>query len=154
MRRLTISIDDELADAFENLVQDRGYENRSEAFRDLLRQELGEKHLATQPRGPCVATLTYLYNHHERQLATRLNDMQHEHHELTVSTMHAHLDHDHCIETVILKGKTDAVRSFAQAVIAQPGVTHGQLHIVPVSKTPGHGHEHARPVVGRTKAKR
>jgi CopG family transcriptional regulator, nickel-responsive regulator len=154
MRRLTISIDDDLADAFEALVQDRGYENRSEAFRDLLRQELGETHLTTQPRGPCVATLTYLYNHHERQLATRLNDMQHEHHELTVSTMHAHLDHDHCIETVILKGKTDAVRAFAQAVIAQPGVTHGQLHIVPVNKTPGHGHHHASPAVGRTKAKR
>lgn len=151
MRRLTISIDDDLADAFEALVHERGYENRSEAFRDLLRQELGETHLATQPRGLCVATLTYLYNHHERQLASRLNDMQHAHHDLTVSTMHAHLDHDHCIETVILRGKTDAVRAFAQSVIAQPGVTHGQLHLVPVAKSAAHGHEHLNPVVGRGK---
>lgn len=141
MRRLTISIDDDLADAFEALVLSRGYENRSEAFRDLLRRELGETQLDALPHGPCVATLTYLYNHHERQLAMRLMDMQHEHHELTVSTMHAHLDHDSCIETVILKGKSDAVSAFAQSVMAQPGVTNGQLHLVPVAKPHGHGHE-------------
>lgn len=142
MKRLTMSLDDGLADAFEALVHERGYQNRSEAFRDLLRHDLGELRRAEQPDGPCIAVLSYLYNHHQRQLAMRLTDMQHEHHELTVSTTHAHLDHDQCIETVILRGRTDRVQAFAQAVIAQPGVSHGQLHLVPMVLRHAHGHDH------------
>jgi len=145
MKRLTISIDDHLADAFDALVRARGYENRSEAFRDLLRHDLGEVQMRDEPAGACVATLSYLYNHHQRQLAMRLTDLQHEHHELTVATTHAHLDHDHCIETVILKGPGDRVRAFARSVIAQPGVSHGQLHVVPMAVRRGHGHEHLQP---------
>jgi CopG family nickel-responsive transcriptional regulator len=142
MKRLTMSLDDELADAFEALVRERGYENRSEAFRDLLRRDLGEARGRENPRGPCVATLSYLYNHHERQLALRLADMQHAHHRLTVSTLHAHLSRDDCIETLILRGRTDRVRAFAQSLIAQPGVSHGQLHLVPLSSRAVHGHGH------------
>ncbi|MGC4076349.1 MAG: nickel-responsive transcriptional regulator NikR [Rubrivivax sp.] len=145
MKRLTMSLDDELADAFEAHVRSRGYENRSEAFRDLLRQDLSQARLRGQPGQPCVATLSYVYNHHQRQLALRLTDLQHEHHELTVATTHAHLDHDHCIETVILRGRTDAVRAFAESVIAQPGVSHGNLHLVPMSAHSAHGHEHLEP---------
>lgn len=149
MKRLTMSLDDDLADAFEALVRSRGYENRSEAFRDLLRQDLGSARLSEQPGAPCVATLSYVYNHHQRQLAMRLTDLQHDHHELTVSTTHAHLDHDHCIETVILRGRTDAVRAFAQSVIAQPGVSHGNLHLVPMAAHHEHGHDHLEPVTAR-----
>lgn len=79
MKRLTMSLDDELADAFEALVKGRGYENRSEAFRDLLRQDLGNARLRDRPNDPCVATLSYVYNHHQRQLALRLTDLQHHH---------------------------------------------------------------------------
>lgn len=148
MKRLTMSLDNALADAFEALVRDRGYANRSEAFRDLLRQDLGNALMAQAPRGPCVATLSYVYNHHQRQLAARLNELQHDHHDLTVSTLHAHLDHEHCIETVILRGRTDQVRSFAQSVIAQPGVSHGHLHVVPMASRQSHGHDHFSPVTG------
>jgi CopG family transcriptional regulator, nickel-responsive regulator len=150
MKRLTMSLDDELANAFEALVQARGYENRSEAFRDLLREDLGNVRLHDQPDQPCVATLSYVYNHHQRQLATRLMDLQHAHHELTISTTHAHLDHEHCIETVILRGRTDAVRSFAQSVIAQPGVSHGNLHVVPMAAHRAHGHEHLGPAIAHS----
>lgn len=149
MKRLTMSLDDDLADAFEALVRSRGYENRSEAFRDLLRQDLSNVRLRDRPDQPCVATLSYVYNHHQRQLAMRLTDLQHEHHELTVSTTHAHLDHDHCIETVILRGKTAEVRAFADSVIAQPGVSHGNLHLVPMAERHSHGHAHLEPVTGR-----
>ena len=142
MKRLTMSLDDNLADAFETIVKERGYENRSEAFRDLLRHDLVEKHRTERPAGPCVATLSYSYNHHERQLGMRLTDMQHEHHELTIATTHAHLDHDHCLEVVILRGRTDAVQAFAQELMAQPGVTHGYLHLIPVGMRHAHGHEH------------
>jgi len=140
-----MSLDDELAEAFEALVRSRGYENRSEAFRDLLRQDLGNVRLRDRPDAPCVATLSYVYNHHQRKLAARLTDLQHDHHELTVSATHAHLDHDHCIETVILRGRTDAVRAFAETVIAQPGVSHGQLHLVPMALHHAHGHAHLEP---------
>lgn len=145
MKRLTMSLDDELADAFEALVRARGYENRSEAFRDLMRRDLGDVRLRDRPDEPCVATLSYVYNHHQRQLAMRLTDLQHEHHELTVSTTHAHLDHDHCIETVILRGRTADVRAFADSVTAQAGVSHGHLHLVPMAVRHSHGHQHLEP---------
>ena len=145
MKRLTMSLDDELADAFEALVRARGYENRSEAFRDLLRHDIGNVRRRDRPEEPCVATLSYVYNHHQRQLAMRLTDLQHEHHELTISTTHAHLDHDHCIETVILRGRTAAVEAFAASVIAQPGVSHGHLHLVPMAARHAHGHQHLEP---------
>ena len=145
MKRLTMSLDDELADAFDALVAQRGYANRSEAFRDLLRADMGQARAQAEPDGPCIATLSYVYNHHQRQLALRLTDMQHAHHELTVSTTHAHLDHDHCIEVVILRGPTAQVQAFAQSVMAQPGVSHGSLHLVPMDEAPGHGHAHLHP---------
>jgi CopG family transcriptional regulator, nickel-responsive regulator len=156
MKRLTISLDDDLADAFEALVRARGYENRSEAFRDLLRQDLSQVRLSESPDEPCVATLSYVYDHHQRQLAMRLTDLQHDHHELTIATTHAHLDHDHCVETVILRGRTDAVRHFAEHLIAQPGVTHGQLHLVPMAMRREHGHDHPEPATaaGAARARR
>lgn len=154
MKRLTMSLDDNLADAFDALVRERGYENRSEAFRDLLRHDLGEVRRAALPKGPCIATLSYLYNHHQRQLANRLTDMQHDHHELTISSTHAHLDHDHCIETVILRGRTDKVQAFAQSVISQPGVSRGHLHLVPVALRHAHGHDHLHPTTAKGKPSR
>jgi len=142
MKRLTMSLDDDLADAFDALVRERGYANRSEAFRDLLRHDLGAARLREHPEQPCVAVMSYVYDHHRRQLSTRLTDLQHAHHEYTVATLHAHLDHQHCIETAILRGPTAAVRAFAQSLIAQPGVSHGHLHLVPASLEPDHGHTH------------
>jgi CopG family nickel-responsive transcriptional regulator len=147
MRRLTISIDDDLARTFDSLVKRKGYGNRSEAFRDLLRRELDETRLRQEKAKHCVATLTYVYNHHERRLASRLTAMQHDHHDVAVSSMHAHLDHDECIETVILRGPTATVTEFAEAVIAQTGVRHGKLHLIPVEMDGGrarhvHAHTH------------
>lgn len=149
MRRLTISIDDDLADTFEKLMKDKGYENRSEAFRDLLRGALVDDSVVQGHARYCVGVLSYVYNHHERQLASRLTEMQHDHHDVTVSTMHAHLDHENCIETVILRGPTRDVMHFAESVVAQTGVRHGKFNIVPVDADAGahkhHQHMHARP---------
>jgi CopG family nickel-responsive transcriptional regulator len=143
MRRLTISIDDDLADTFERFMQDKGYQNRSEAFRDLLRGELDRESVDHGSARHCVAALSYVYNHHERQLAGRLAQLQHDHHDVTVSTMHAHLDHDNCIETMILRGHTNEVVQFAQALIAEKGVRHGKFNVVPVqSDSNGHSHHH------------
>lgn len=144
MRRLTISVDDALADEFDALIERKGYANRSEAFRDLVRTALNAEDLRGARATHCVATLSYVYNHHERQLATRLTSMQHEHHDVTVAAMHAHLDHDNCIETLILRGATREVQAFADAVMAQTGVRHGRLNLVPARQEKG-GHAHFHP---------
>ena len=151
MRRLTISIDDDLADTFDQLMKDKGYQSRSEAFRDLLRGELGRERLDHGHAPHCVAALSYVYNHHERQLARRLTELQHDHHDVTVSTMHAHLDHDNCIETMILRGDTQQVIQFAQTLVAEKGVRHGKYNVIPVASEPHgdmhhhHSHVHLRP---------
>lgn len=148
MRRITISVDDDLAETFEQLVKEKGYENRSEAFRDLVRGALGVAQVRQGKAKHCVGALTYVYNHHQRQLASRLTSMQHDHHDVTVSTMHAHLDHENCIETVILRGPTQTVIEFAQSIIAQSGVRHGTFNPIPIEledATKHHRHVHSRP---------
>jgi CopG family transcriptional regulator, nickel-responsive regulator len=149
MRRLTISIDDDVADRFDQLMKEKGYANRSEAFRDLLRGELGRDQLEAGSAKYCVGALSYVYNHHERQLATRLMQIQHDHHDLTVSSMHAHLDHENCLETVMLRGPTQQVIEFAKAVIAEKGIRHGRFHPIPVepekAKFRRAGHMHLHP---------
>lgn len=142
MERITISLPETLARAFDELIESRGYENRSEAVRDILRRELEQHRLAGERHAQCVATLSYVYNHHERDLAERLTRLAHEAHDLTVSTMHAHLDHDHCIETVILRGPVADVRRFADRMTAERGVRHGSLNLITVDRREG-GHRHA-----------
>ncbi|MBB3212273.1 CopG family nickel-responsive transcriptional regulator [Herbaspirillum sp. Sphag1AN] len=151
MRRLTISVDDSLAEAFDQLVERKGYLNRSEAFRDLVRKELGEAEIVAGKAKWCVATVSYVYDHHERMLSNRLTQLQHDHHDVAVASQHVHLDHDNCLETVILKGKIEEVQACANAIISQTGVRHGNVHLVPVEiKTEayvrvGHRHSHTHP---------
>jgi CopG family nickel-responsive transcriptional regulator len=98
-----------------------------------------------------VATVSYVYNHHERQLASRLASSQHAHHGLSLSTLHVHLDHDNCLETVVLRGPQAEVRAFAESLIAERGVRHGKIHIVPVeveyTQVRGAPHMHLRPAL-------
>lgn len=141
MDRFTISLDEKLAEAFDSLIKERGYASRSEAVRDILRTHLQKSAENRTAKGACVANLSYVYNHHERELAERLTNIQHAHHELTVSTMHAHLDHDQCIETVMLKGPVKRVREFANLIIAERGVRHGVLNLVNVELGPAHTHD-------------
>lgn len=145
MERITISLDEALAREFDALIERRGYQNRSEAFRDLLREHLetARQSAATGDAGQCVANLSYVYNHHARDLAERLTGLQHDHHDLTVATLHAHLDHDNCLESVILRGPTASVRAFADALTAERGVRHGQINVVSVdiaSSAHSHGY--------------
>ncbi len=150
MDRFTISLDENLATAFDELIKERGYATRSEAVRDILRTHLQHSREQHDAKGSCVANLSYVYNHHERELSERLASIQHAHHDLTISTMHAHLDHDQCIETVMLKGPVIQVRQFAQEIIAERGVRHGQLNLISVElgkphRHGGAGHRHLKP---------
>ena len=145
MERFTISLDEKLASEFDRLIRERGYLNRSEAVRDMLRGKLDALRLQEAQAPFCVACLSYVYNHHERDLAERLTGLQHDHHDLVVASTHVHLDHDNCLETVMLRGKTEVVRRFADALIAERGVRHGQVNLVPVDADAGHGHVHSHP---------
>lgn len=146
MERITISLEDQLAASFDTFIRDHGYTNRSEAVRDLIRRQLGDQALQSDDSAYCVGSLTYVYNHNERELASRLTRQQHAHHDLALTTVHTHLDHDYCLETVMLRGPTKDVRAFADEVIAQPGVHHGNLHLVAVDiERAHHGHDDEAP---------
>jgi CopG family nickel-responsive transcriptional regulator len=143
MERFTISLSAKLAQEFDELIHSRGYQNRSEAMRDILRQYIEEQHLHVQKAPQCVASVSYVYSHNERELANRLVDQQHHFHDLVIATMHAHLDHDQCMESLFLKGPTDRVRACGDSLIAERGVRHGAINLVPVDiHTHGHPHAH------------
>jgi CopG family nickel-responsive transcriptional regulator len=134
MQRITVSIDDALSDEFDVMAKARGYQSRSEAIRDLMRGATNA-HRQQASGGHCVASLSYIYNHHTRILATRLMDMQHGHHDLVLATTHVHLDHDHCLETVLLSGAATQVRAFADEIQAERGVRYSSLNMIPVEPT-------------------
>ena len=148
MERFTISLDEALAQQFDALIAARGYSSRSEAVRDLIRGAIEGDRQRDPPSGHCVGNLSYVFNHHQRELADRLTGLQHEHHDLTVAAMHSHLDHENCLESVILKGPTAAVRQFADALMAQSGVRHGQLNVIALEAEHHHAHDaHGAPHV-------
>ncbi|MDP9607260.1 nickel-responsive transcriptional regulator NikR [Variovorax sp. NFACC27] len=102
MERFTISLDDELARQFDAFIAGKGYGNRSEAVRDLIRSRLGSATLdkpSKRPAAWCVANVSYVYDHHEHTVTSRVMDLQHDHHDLVITSLHTHLDHDHCLET-------------------------------------------------------
>lgn len=145
MERITVSLEAELAAQFGEFMAARGYTNRSEAVRDLIRERLEKERLATPATsGYCIGSLSYVYNHHERELSSRITDVQHQHHDLTVATLHVHLDHDNCLETVLLRGFAASVQEFANSVTSSPGVRHGKLYLIPVTaQTDSHHHGNA-----------
>lgn len=134
LKRIGVALNDDLLDQFDELMGRRGYTNRSEAFRDLIRAELVNQ--AAQSRNArVVGTLTLVYDHHVRLLTDKLNSVQHEHHDLIVSTMHTHLDHDNCLEVIVLRGRAAEVQTLADTLLAVKGVKHGRL-VVATSETP------------------
>jgi len=141
MERFTISLDDSLARQFDDLIAARGYRNRSEAVRDLIRGAIESDRQRDPPAGHCVANLCYVFNHHERELAERLTGLQHDHHDLTVALLHSHLDHENCLESVILKGLTADVRKFADTLMAESGVRHGKLNVIALEADHHHAHD-------------
>jgi CopG family nickel-responsive transcriptional regulator len=144
MERFTVSLDGELLEQFNHYLERHGYANRSEAVRDILRDRLEGERLSEDETGKCVACLSYIYNHHERELSRRLTDTQHASHDIVRSTLHVHLDHENCMEVAVLEGDTAQVRRFADGVMAETGVRHGTLSAVPVeTKVSGkHAYHH------------
>ena len=142
MQRVTVTLDDDLMEELDRLIAIRGYQNRSEAIRDLARAGLRQAAQDTGSQQHCVGILSYVYDHAARDLARRLTSTFHSHHDLTVASMHVHLDPENCLEVGILKGPMTEVQHFAEHVIAERSVRHGSLQIVPAEATPSPGHGH------------
>ena len=128
LSRIGVAIDSELLDKFDRLIGSRGYTNRSEAFRDLIRDELVEKTWES-PDSVVVGTVTLVYDHHVRLLNEKLTSVQHDHHHAILSALHVHLDHDNCLEVLVVRGRASEVRKVSDALISMKGVKHGRLTI-------------------------
>ena len=126
--RFGISLDSELLERFDSLCAQRGYETRSEAIRDLLRNTLVEQEWKDSGRD-IAATLTLVYDHHKRDLAQKVTNAQHDAHHLIITTLHVHLDHYNCLEVLVLKGPVAEVRDLAERLIATKGVMFGRLSL-------------------------
>lgn len=142
MQRVTIVLDDDLLDEIDRLAAARGYQNRSEAIRDLTRSGIRQAAEESDVGGDCIGALVYAYDHKERALAKRLAKSIHDHHDLSLATLQIPLDHASRMEVTVLRGDTRAVTHFAEHVIAERGVRHGRLVTMPVelrSETHTHG---------------
>ena len=126
LTRISISLENALLKAFDRSSAAKGYATRSEAIRDLIRDRLIRQE-AENTAGEQVAVVTLVYDHHARELAARLIDMQHHHHELVVSSMHVHLGERHCLEVSILRGASAAVKHLGDELLATKGVLHGEI---------------------------
>src|SRR5258708_35742134 len=126
LTRITISLESALSEAFDAYCAEKGYENRSEAVRDLIRDRLVRRQ-HEQAEGEQVAIVSLVYDHHARELSAKLIDKQHHHHELVVSSLHVHLGERHCLEVSILRGPTGQVRHLGDELLSTKGVLHGEM---------------------------
>lgn len=125
LTRFSVSIETDLLERFLRSAKKHGYQNRSEALRDVMRESLVREEW--EGNEEIVGTITIVYDHHKRELTDRLNKIQHDHHDAILSTMHLHLDHDNCLEVIAVKGRALQVQKIADALIGTRGVKHGKL---------------------------
>ncbi len=131
--RFGVSLDRRLLEEFDRHIRRRRYTNRSEALRDLIRGNLVGDEWADNKE--TVGTITYVYDHHVRDLAGKLTDIQHDYHGQILSGMHVHLDHNHCLEVLVVKGKGADIKKVADALVSVKGVKHGKLTMTTTAKT-------------------
>lgn len=124
--RFGVSIDENLLRQFDRLIEEKGYGNRSEAVRDLMRDALVEREWSRDDE-ETVGTVTLVYNHHTRDLSDKLTEHQHSHHQAIVSVLHVHLDAHNCLEVAVVRGSAQEVRRLADELIGTKGVKHGKL---------------------------
>lgn len=131
MQRVTITLDDDLIGELDRMIEEHGYQNRSEAIRDFARAGMQQAAQHAGTAGDCVAALVYVYDHAARDLSSRLVNNFHDHHDLSLATLHVHLDNDNCMEITALKGSAAEVKHLADHVIAERGVRYGRVVMIP-----------------------
>jgi CopG family nickel-responsive transcriptional regulator len=134
--RFGVSLDEGLLARFDRLISGKGYANRSEAIRDLIRDSLVRDQWELGD-ADAVGTLTLVYDHETRELEDRLTELQHAHYKAIVSTLHVHLDAHHCLEVLVLRGKAALLKSIADKLIGTRGVKHGTFSATSEGKALG-----------------
>jgi len=130
--RFGISLPKDLLEKFDRLIGQKSYSNRSEAFRDLIRQELVKEEW--REAGEVVGAVTLVYDHHKRELVNKLTDIQHDFQGTIISTQHIHLDHDNCLELIAVKGSAVNITKLADTLKSVKGVKHGTLSMSSTGK--------------------
>lgn len=117
----------------DRMVREKGYDNRSLAIADMVRDNLIE-HQQELGDGEVAGTVTLIYDHHKSQVQKTLTDIQHDCGSQIISTMHVHLDHHNCLEVLVVRGKASAIKRIADRMIGAKGVKHGKLSITSTGK--------------------
>ena len=131
--RFGVSINEGLLIQFDKIIEQKGYNNRSEAIRDLIRNQMVELEWEKDEE-EVAGTVTLIFDHHVRGLSELLLQVQHDFHNLILSTMHLHLDHHNCLEVLAVKGPAKDVRRISERLISVKGVKHGKLSITTTGK--------------------
>ncbi len=129
VERIGVSLEKKLLSMFDKLIAKQGYQNRSEAIRDLIRQQLSSERLRN-PRAKAVAAVCLVYDHHSTRLMEKLTDLQHSHLLQTICSMHIHLDAHDCMEVVVLRGRVGEINEVAENIVSQKGVKLGRINLV------------------------
>ena len=130
--RFGVSLEQDLLEKFDHLTKERSYTCRSEAFRDLIRQELVQKQW--QSGQEIAGAITLIYNHHKRELVNKLMDIQHDFGDMIISSQHVHLDHNNCLEIIAVKGSPKEAQRLADSLKSVKGVKHGTLSMSTTGK--------------------
>ncbi len=131
--RFGVSIDDKLLRKFDSVIEEKGYVNRSEAIRDLIRDLLVREETSS-PDTEVIGTLTIIYSHHETDISEKLNDIQHGFHANIISTVHVHLDEHNCLEVLLLRGARKSVQAISDHLLSVKNVRHGKLTVTTTGK--------------------
>jgi len=141
LERIGISMDKELLAAFDELIGRQGYQSRSEAIRDLVRQELSQDRLR-DPEAEAVAAVCLVYDHHATKLTEKLIGLQHSHLLHAISSMHVHLDSHDCLEIIVLRGQVREIQKMGEKILSLKGVKLGRINLVSAEN---HPHRHSHP---------
>jgi CopG family nickel-responsive transcriptional regulator len=129
IERVGVSLEKELLGAFDKLIAEKGYQSRSEAIRDLIRQQLSDNRLRND-RAEAVAAVVLVYDHHATAIMERLTELQHSHVLKTISSLHVHLDHHDCLEVIVLRGKVGEINRMGERLISIKGVKLGRINLL------------------------
>lgn len=129
VERIGVSLDKKLLSMFDKLIARQGYQSRSEAIRDLVRQQLSSEHLSN-PKAKAVAVVCLVYDHHSTKLMEKLTGLQHSHVLQTISSVHIHLDRHDCLEVIVLRGRVGEINKMAENIVSLKGVKLGRINLV------------------------
>ena len=129
VERVGVSLEKDLLEAFDKLISAKGYQSRSKAIRDLIRQQLSSQRLQNE-KAEAVAAVVLVYNHHSTALMERLTELQHNHLLQTISSLHVHLGHHDCLEVIVLRGKVAEINKMGEKLVSIRGVKLGRVNLL------------------------